>query len=388
VTDVIVVGGGIIGTACAYELAHRGIGVTLVERGELAAGASGRNHGLLVVPLDPVLGPMAAHSTASYEEIAGQAPWPIGLDPERIGFLIVAGHDEEERAAGKAEADAAAACGVEVELLEDAALHSLEPALSPDLSAGWLLEDARRLNPASLTVSLAHLARERGARILTHVTARAVLVEHGAARGVLTDDGSIRSDAVVVAAGPWSAGLLRPLGIRVPVSGARGWLVHLAPGVAPTTRLIGRAGWHLLSGERSYYPPDAGEVGTSFPGATVGTLLHPNPDGTMLAGGSRQSVITSEPEDASVPRDILRGAIAVFPSLADATVLSAWWGIRPVTRDDRPIIGPVADDLFVATGHGSQGVILGGGTARLAASLMTGEPPPFDPGPFAPSRFA
>ena len=108
----------------------------------------------------------------------------------------------------------------------------------------------------------------------------------------------------------------------------------------------------------------------------------------MLAGGSRQGVITSEPEDPSVPRAIVREAIAVFPSLASATVLSAWWGIRPVTPDDRPIIGGVADGLFVATGHGSQGVILGGGTAELVASLVTGEPNPFDPSPFEPNRFA
>ena len=387
-TDVVVVGGGIIGAACAYELSQRGIGVTLVERGELAAGASGRNHGLLVVPLDPVLGPMAAHSAASYEGIAGHAPLPIGLDRERIGFLIVAGQEEEERAAGNAEAAAAAACGVGVEVFEDAALRDLEPALSPDLSQGWLLDDARRLDPAALTVSLALLAQKQGARILTHLTVRAVLVERGATRGVLTDDGPIHSDTVVVAAGPWSAGLLRPLGITVPVSGARGWLVHLAPAVAPTRRLVGRAGWHLLAGERSYRPPDAGEVENTFPEATVGTLLHPNSDGTMLAGGSRQGVITSEPEEPSVPREILKGAIAVFPSLAGATILSAWWGIRPVTPDDRPIIAGVADGLFVATGHGSQGVILGGGTAELVASLVTGEPPRFDPSPFEPNRFA
>lgn len=387
-TNVVVVGGGIIGAACAFELSQRGISVTLVERSELAAGASGRNHGLVVVPLDPALGPMATQSATSYEEVAVHAPSPIGLDPERIGFLIVAGEDEEERAAGKEEAAAAAACGVEVEHLEEAALRDLEPALSPDLSEGWLLDDARRLDPAALTVSLALLARQQGARILTHLTVRAVLIERGAARGVLTDDGPIRSDAVVVAAGPWSTGLLRPLGIRMPVTGARGWLVHLAPGVAPTRRLVGRAGWHLLAGERSYYPPDAGEVGTSFPEAIVGTLLHPNNDGTMLAGGSRQGVITNEPEDPSVPREILRGAIAVFPSLASATVLSAWWGIRPLTPDDRPIVGRVADGLFVATGHGSQGVILGGGTGQLIASLVTGEEPPFDAAPFSPSRFA
>jgi glycine/D-amino acid oxidase-like deaminating enzyme len=108
----------------------------------------------------------------------------------------------------------------------------------------------------------------------------------------------------------------------------------------------------------------------------------------MLAGGSRQGVITNEPEDPSVPREILRRAIDILPSLAGTPVLSAWWGLRPMTPDDRPLIGSVAEGLVVATGHGSQGIILGGGTGSLVAALVTGEEPPFDPAPFEPGRFA
>src|SRR2546422_4867988 len=116
--DVIVVGGGIIGCATAFELAQGGARVTLVERGELVAGASGRNHGLLLAPLDPVLVPMAAASTALYERVHSlpDIPLPFHLDPQPIGFLIVA-PAEDERAAARGEADAAAACGVEVDLI-------------------------------------------------------------------------------------------------------------------------------------------------------------------------------------------------------------------------------------------------------------------------------
>ena len=84
--EVIVVGGGIIGCATAYELAKRGAKVTLIERSELAAGASGRNHGLLLSPLDPLMIPMARETRAAYDEIKDVAPIPLRLDPAPIGF--------------------------------------------------------------------------------------------------------------------------------------------------------------------------------------------------------------------------------------------------------------------------------------------------------------
>jgi glycine/D-amino acid oxidase-like deaminating enzyme len=97
--------------------------------------------------------------------------------------------------------------------------------------------------------------------------------------------------------------------------------------------------------------------------------------------------VTPEPEDPGVPVRIVREAVRLCPALADADVLSAWWGIRPMTPDGRPVVGFVRDGILAATGHGSQGVILGGGTASLVASMVTGDPAPFDPTPFRPDRF-
>src|SRR5438093_604700 len=213
--NVIVVGGGIIGCACAHELAGRGAHVMVLERDELAAGASGRNHGLLLAPLDPAMVPMAAASTALYEEIQESSPLTFNLDPAPIGFLVVA-TDEAEAPAARAEAEAAAACGVRIEQLDDSGIHQLEPELGPGL----------------------------------------------------------------------------------------------------------RAGWHVTGEEWGMVPRSARALATDDPDPDVGTLLQPNPDGTMLVGGSRQPVVTVEPEDPTVPRRILRAAIRLVPPLADAAVLS------------------------------------------------------------------
>lgn len=386
--EVVVVGGGIIGCAAAYELALRGARVTLLERSELAAGASGRNHGLLVSPLDPDMVPMAKESFAAYDEIRDLAPVPIRLDPSPIGFLLAAGDDPGERASGREEAEAAAKCGVVVESLDPAAMTELEPALAEDLTEGWLLEDARRLDPAALTVSYALMARAHGADVRTHSATRALVMTGERVGGVITDDGPVHADHVIVAAGPWSASLLRPVGADLRVSGARGWLVHLSPPQPVLKRLVGRAGWHVPPSAEPSPPLRAGEVADGNPAADTGALIQPNADGTLLVGGSRQRVVTPEPEDPVVPRRLLGEAIRLVPTLSEAAVLGAWWGIRPVTPDGRPMVGTVGEGLSVATGHGSLGVILAAGTARLIAATMFDEPLPFDPGPFSLDRLA
>ncbi|HXF56756.1 MAG TPA: FAD-binding oxidoreductase [Actinomycetota bacterium] len=385
-TDAVVVGGGVVGCAVAWELARRGVRVTLLERDELAAGASGRNHGLLLTPLDPALVPMARASRERYEEVAASTPVPVGLDREPVGFLVVAGEDEPGDALGRAEAEAAARCGVPVEPLEGRELRALEPALAHDLARGWLLRDGWRLQPALLTVALALAARELGGEVRTRSLVRALL-RRGRAWGVLTDDGLLEADVVVVAAGPWSPPLVRPLGHDVPVTGARGWLVSLAPRPQPLARVVERAGWHEPPEAVGMGPLRAREAAAGADTALVGTLLQPNPDGTLLVGGSREPALGPDPEDPSVPARLLQGAVRTVPALAEASVLSAWWGVRPMSPDGRPIVGWLEEGLLAATGHGSIGVILGGGTGRLAAAMVAGEEPPFDPAPYDPGRF-
>jgi D-hydroxyproline dehydrogenase subunit beta len=384
--DAVVVGGGVIGAACALTLARDGAAVRLIERSELAAGASGGNNGLVISPTDPGLVPMAEATLGLYKEVSEEAPVPIRMDPDPIGFLVLAGNDEAERASGRAEADAARACGVAVEHVEGSRLRDLEPAVAPDLAEGWLLEDGRRLDPAALTVSLALLAEGEGAEVRRHLTVRSLRAAGGRIRGVLTDEGPLDADVVVVAAGPDSGALLRPVGSDLPSIGARGWLVHMGAAAAGPRRIVERAGWHPLPDQEALPPPRMDALAGGGRGPDVGTLVHPSVDGSFLAGGSRQGA--AEPEDPAVPAAIARLAVELLPALADAPVLGSWWGIRPMSPDGRPMVGFVGEGLLVATGHGSQGVILGGGTGMLVAALASGRKAPFDPSPFDPGRFA
>lgn len=384
--DAVVVGGGVVGTACALALARDGAAVTLLERADLAAGASGRNHGLVLSPTDPVLVPMATATLDAYLGIVDQAPVPVRLDPEPLGCLVVAGEDEQERASGRAQAEATATCGVTVEHLDASGLAEVEASMAKDLVEGWLLDDGRRLDPAALTVSMALLARARGADVRRHVAVRALRTTSDRVTGVITDQGPVEAGVTVVAAGPDSSALLRPVGVHLPSIGARGWLVHVGRSAAGPRRIVERAGWHPLPDEEALPPPTVDVLAGGGDGADVGTLIHPTFDGSYVLGGSRQGA--AEPPDPSVPATIARLAAELFPGFTDAPVLGSTSGIRPMSPDGRPLVGPAGDGLVVATGHGSQGVILGGGTGALVAALVGGREPPFDPSPFDPFRFA
>jgi D-hydroxyproline dehydrogenase subunit beta len=382
--DVVVVGGGIIGAACAFELAERGASVTLLEREELAAGASGRNNGLWVSPVDPALLPMAQISLARYLEIADASPVPFHLDREPIG-LIAAALDDEDMRVGDQAHEPYRAVGVGVDRLEAADVLRMEPAISSQVLGGWLVHHGHRLAPAALTVSLAQMAAERGAIVRHHLPVRALLEDGGRVEGVMTDEGRIGADEVVVAAGPWSSALLDPIGVRLPIAAARGWLVRLDPTPGLLRHLVASVGWEEATGRREDGAVRAGSLGEVS--AATSTLLHPTTDGSLIAGSSRQPAITPEAEEPGVPAMIVRGAIRMVPALADAEVRSAWWGIRPLTPDERPVVGRIGTGLSIAAGHGSEGVILGAGTGQLIAAQVLGNDAPFDPEPFDPGRF-
>jgi glycine/D-amino acid oxidase-like deaminating enzyme len=240
-------------------------------------------------------------------------------------------------------------------------------------------------------VAFAHAAAERGAAILHHTNAHGLVVRDDTVLGVVTDDGVVEAATTIVAAGPWSSPLLEQAGVHLPIVGARGWLVRVAPREAHLmTHLIEAPGPHsaLRDPDGPRWPTAAEVIAEGAVESEIGSLLHPHRDGrTIVVGSTRQTWITPEPPEESIVSRLLGAAAALVPAIGDAEVRSAWWGVRPLTPDERPLIGAVGEGLHVATGHGSEGVILGAGTARLVASQLDGEAPPFDASLYDPFRF-
>jgi D-hydroxyproline dehydrogenase subunit beta len=385
--DVIVVGGGVIGAACADELARRGMSVTLFERDALAAAASGRNMGLWLPPEDLATQPMGRRSIETYLTLAADSPSPFRLDRAPIGYLLLA-IDPEDVQGGAETAQAIASAGVEVHQLDADALHDREPAFAPGLAAAWWIDDGHRLDPGALTVALATRAAAHGAAIRHHTAVHALLERSDRVVGVMTDDGPAEADHVVLAAGPWTPALCEPLGLAPPITGAVGWVVRVGPVPGGPTTLMESVGWrHHADGGPSW--PTAHHVARrGLGGFQSAPALHPHDDGSVTIGAMRQPWLTPEPPDPSVVRTLLADAIRVAPAIADAPVRASRWCVRPTTPDERPLIGELRDGLWIAGGHGSEGVILGGGSALLLGAMLTGDELPFDAAPFAPDRFA
>lgn len=389
--DVVIVGGGIIGAACSYELASRGVSVTLVERDHLAAHASGRNQGLWVLPDDDANMPMARASLDVYRQIAPESPLDVGLDDEPVGTVLAAMNAREVRVAEEVVSRAERHGFTVDDISGPADIRDREPGLTRNVAGAWLVHSGHRLDPGALTVSLALAAAERGAEIRHHSNARGLARIGGKVRGVVTDDGVIEASSTIVAAGPWSTPLLEQAGVHLPIIGARGWLVRVAPTKQHLlAHLVEAPGTHArLRGAAPAWPSSSEIVGQGEPRSEIGSLLNPHRDGrTIVIGSTRQIWLTPEPPEEQIVGRLLAAASALVPELEDAAVQSSWWGLRPLTPDERPLVGAVGDGLYAATGHGSEGVILGAGTAQLIAAQIAGEQPPFDPAPFDPMRFA
>jgi glycine/D-amino acid oxidase-like deaminating enzyme len=389
--DFVVVGGGIIGTACAYELARAGASVTLLEKDELAAGASGRNLGYLDTSKDPVLAPLARRSLERYAEIAADPPTPFFLDTEPLGTLAVAIEEDELGDLGEW-VEAARAVGVTADRVDDR-VRELEPELTPDVLDAYLMHEGHRVDPLALTVCFGALARDAGGTILHHTPVRRLVQRGERIGGVVTDDGVVDADAVILAAGPWSPAIARPIGVSLPIASARGWLVHAMPErplfrhwIQSGARRLHAGGLHRAAepGPLSLTLREFGEGGET---PEISPMIQPAPDGSVLTGTSREPSFAADPLAFDVPRLVATEASRLVPALAEAPVLATWSGVRPVSPDERPTLGAVREGLFVATGHGSEGVILGAASAEHLAALVLGKDPPFDPAPFDPLRF-
>ena len=354
--DVAVIGGGIVGCATAAFLAEAGASVLLTEREAIAAGASGRNSGIVQHPMDATLLPLFEATVAHYRELAAHG---FSLPAEPGGLLVLA----EEEAALAHELDALAAFPeLHAEALAPGEPARIEPCLAPGL-AGIRLEAGYAVPPAAATAAFAARAEAAGAELA--IGADAALAPGGIRVGGRT----VAADAVVVAAGPWTPAVVDPSGAWRPIAPLWGVNVevHLAE---PPRHAVEQAGIDALI-EAGGDPPPLFSMVTADGVSSLGsTFLAAEPDAGALA-----------------PRLRANGARFV-PVLATTPIASVRACARPLSADGRPLLGraPGRDDVFVAAGHGAWGISLGPGSARLVADLVLGRadapPAAFDPARF------
>ena len=373
--EVAVVGAGIVGAACARELAVRGVDVCLLDRGAVAGGTTGLGEGNVLCS-DKDAGPeleLTRLGLRVYDELDAR----LGAEARirRKGALIV--HpDADTWAAEPARVGRLQAAGVRAELLDPGAVRAREPQLTGPLHGASFFPADLQCDPRAIARALAREAQAAGARVLPGRDAGAIAIRGGRVTGV---DG-LAAAAVVLAAGPWSAALAGAAGLALPVEPRKGQLVRLAapPGEPRFFRHKVVDGGYLAS------------VASADAALQVTTVLETDWEGRVLVGSSRERRGFDAGVDPAVGAAILARARRLAPGLAALAPDAQWAGLRPWLPDHRPAIGPsrALPGLWAATGHEGAGVALGPVTGRLLAQAYCGEAPELDLAPFDPDRFA
>jgi D-hydroxyproline dehydrogenase subunit beta len=369
-SDVLIIGAGIIGAACADQMTAAGASVTVVDRAGIAAGTTGAGEGNVLVS-DKEPGPeleLALLSRALWAELGDAVP-EAAAEPK--GGLVVA-TSPAEHAALLALAGRQRGAGVRSEALDPARAREAEPHLTPDLAgAVWYPQDMQ-VQPARAAAALLRRARSRGARLRTHLPVTGF--RRGAGGRILaarTPDGPIAAGTVVNAAGLGSARLARLAGSALPVAPRRGYIL-VTEAVPPLVRA------------KVYDAGYVADVASAEAALQTSTVVERTDGGTILIGASRERVGLDQRMRIDVLARLARQAVRLFPVLSGVSVIRAYLGFRPYLADHLPVISrdPRVPNLVHAAGHEGAGIGLAPGTGRLVRCLVTGEPAALDPAPY------
>lgn len=378
--DVVVVGAGIIGAACAHALSGAGLRVTVLDRGAPAGATTASGEGNVLVS-DKAPGPeldLALASVAAWPTLLTSLAEELGtvdVEWDAKGGLVVA---TTAGAAGPLREFAAAqvAAGVAADVLSPAEALAREPALTPDLALAVHYPADAQLQPVLATTALLAAVRRRGGVVRAGVTVTGLRRgPGGAVRAVSTTAGDLACDAVLNAAGPWAGGVAARLGAPIAVRPRRGTVLVTAP-LPPLVR------------HKVYDGDYVGAVGSDDAGLATSAVVESTRAGTVLIGSSRERVGFDTTIRVPVLAAMAAAAQRLFPVLGDVAVQRAYGGFRPYLADHLPVIGPDPrlPGLWHATGHEGAGIGLAPATGQLVADLMTGAVPGVDPTPFRVDR--
>ncbi|QDT55281.1 Hydrogen cyanide synthase subunit HcnC precursor [Caulifigura coniformis] len=348
-SDVVIIGGGVMGLTTAWELAKAGRTVEVIDQSELGQEASWAGAGLLPPghrgdPNDPLV-PLLRRATEMWPVISRELKEESGVDN---GFepcpeiqILKPGQSVD------AEMREWIVNGVKAEALSEQRIRELEPMVAEGLGAGFLLPDGTQVRNPWHMHALEAACRKRGVRLTTNRKVTGFEARGGRVHSVTTAAGPVSGDQFLVAGGAWSGEILKSVGIPLEIEPVRGQMVLFR---TPKRQLR-----HTV------------EIGKQY--------VVPRSDGRVLAGSTEEWVGFVKENTEQGVRGLIEFAHRLVPSLKQAEVEKTWAGFRPHARRGQPYLGaaPGYDNLFIAAGHFRAGLHLSPVTARLMKQRMTGE---------------
>lgn len=365
-TDVIIVGGGIIGCSIAWRLAQAGLTVTVLERGKIGCEASRAAAGMLSPQGESQTpGPffdLCLRSRAMYRRFAEELNDASGIDVEYKDegtlFVVLQGEDDDQKTSWAAWQRKA---GLSLEHVSADDVRKIEPAVTKSAARAIFLPEEHQVENRRLMDALAVAMQRAGVEVLENAEVTALATERGAVTGIVSEGRRLDAGAVVVATGAWSSRLLEPLGLNVKVIPARGQMIAVKGGTRPINRVVHSSGVYLV----------------------------PRRDGRLLIGATVEYAGFRKAVTAGAVTTLLTAAVALVPSIGELEIVEAWSGLRPDTVDHLPVLGASGiRNLFLATGHFRNGILLAPITAGLIAQSIVGGREPDELRSFAIDRLA
>jgi glycine/D-amino acid oxidase-like deaminating enzyme len=363
--DVVIVGGGIVGTACAAECSRAGLRVVLVEGDTIGCGATGAGMGhVLVMDDSEAQFALTRYSQNLWRQQA--AKLPASTEYDECGTLWLAA-DEEEFAEAQRKHGFYRDHDVPSQLLSAQEVVELEPNLRPGLAGGLLVPEDAVVNPAATALHLAHDAQTNGATLLL---GRKVL-KMAASEAVLDDGTRLFAPRLVNATAAWAPSIDPALPIRK----RKGHLVI-------TESTLGFVRHQLV--ELGYL-----KSAHSIASDSVAFNVQPRGAGQLLIGSSRQYDNETLDVDQHILTAMLERAVAFVPALASFDLRRVRTGFRAATPDKLPLIGrsPGDDSVWLATGHEGLGITTSLGTAALLVAAFLGREQAIPIEPYLPARY-
>lgn len=365
VWDVVVLGAGIVGAACARECAAHGLSTAVVDAADIGGGATAAGMGHIVVMDDsPAQLALTKWSQALWRELA--ANLPPDAEFEGRGTLWVAADDDEMQEVRRKQAVYTSA-GVHTNVLGSRDLAEAEPQLRSGLAGALFVPSDAVLYPPAAAAYLMREAIRMGAQIFP--AQRAVAAAHGR---VLLEDGTVLpAQRIVNACGAGATDLMPGLPIRK----RRGHLVI-------TDRYPGFVRHQLV--ELGYL-----KSAHSIASDSVAFNVQPRQTGQLLIGSSREFGAEDPGINHALLRAMVESAESYLPNIGSLQAIRVWTGFRAATPDKLPLIGPWPADesLCLATGHEGLGITTSLATAKLVAAELMGKKPAIPPEPYWPARF-
>ena len=377
--DVVIIGGGIVGCACAYYLTQAGVHVHLLEKGALGSGASKAGMTHIVTWEEPETHLyLSRESKRLYQELSQVLP--IDIQYRETGSIAIVEQPQSMASFGET-VRRLQKWGVRCQILSTDELIAMEPRIAADVGGGAYFEDDAQVNPLYTTQALARAARERGSVIETFREAIGIECSADQKRvtAVQTVQGRIPTGNVVIAAGAWSGQVANTVQLEVPILPRKGTLVVTAPlpGDYFSCKILLAAGYM-----------DSVRDGSSS-GVAVAANVQQVKNGNLILGSSRQFVGFDATVDPTVVSKMMKRNLRFFPDLANVTAIRTWAGFRPYTPDLLPIISAVdtIEGLYIAAGHEGIGITEAPITGKLISQLITKETTDIPLGNLSFSRF-